>query len=59
MYEPKQVVMVYERPWWDGEMYEYSLESLTDEIVEIKRDRYCKVLSEDSYDFVVFVQQLV
>ena len=36
------------------------LENYIDEIIEIKQNRtYEKVLSEDSYDFVVFFNQVI
>ena len=46
--------------WWDDEIYEYGLKGLTDEIIEIKEKRlHDKVLSDESYDFVVYFNQLI
>ena len=46
--------------WWDDEMYEYGLKGLTDEIMEIKENRlYEKVLSDESYDFVIHFTQVI
>jgi hypothetical protein len=47
--------MIGPEKWWDGERYEYNLEALTKEILEIKEKRKGKMLSDDAYDFVVFV----
>ena len=44
--------------WWSGEVYDYTLQSLTDEIIEIKQARTRdKKLSDDSYDFVIYFNQ--
>ena len=46
-------------PWWSDEVYEYTLQGLTDEIIEIKQARVdSKPLSNDSYDFVVTFTQV-
>jgi len=46
--------------WWSGEVYEYTLQALTDEIIEKKQGRTLdKKLSEDSYDFVVHFNQVI
>ena len=46
--------------WWFGERYEYTLQSLTDEIIEIKKDRaVSKPLSDESYDFIVTLTQVI
>ena len=46
--------------WWSDEVYEYTLQALTDEIIEKKQGRTLdKKLSEDSYDFVVHFNQVI
>jgi len=47
--------------WWSDEVYEYgTLQTLTDEIMEIKQDRQRdKKLSDESYDFVIFFNQVI
>ena len=45
--------------WWSDEVYEYTLQALTDEIIEIKQSRAdSKPLSNDAYDFVITVTQV-
>ena len=45
--------------WWSSEVYEYTLQALTDEIIEIKQSRAdSKPLSNDAYDFVITVTQV-
>ena len=47
--------------WWSGEIYEYpTLQALTDEIIEVKQGRAgSKQLSDDSYDFVIHLTQVI
>jgi len=45
--------------WWSDEVYDYTLQALTDEIIEIKQARTSdKKLSDDSYDFVIYFNQV-
>jgi hypothetical protein len=53
--ERRMINAPIEPKWWDGELYEYNLESLVRDILEIKEKRNGKVLSSDSYDFIVFL----
>ena len=49
------------KKWWSEELYHYyTLQSLTDEIIEIKKDRaVSKPLSDESYDFIVTLTQVI
>ena len=47
-------------PWWSNEIYYYTFQALTDTIIENKQDRIeIKPLSDDSYDFVVTLTQVI
>jgi hypothetical protein len=42
--------------WWDDKIYVYNITAIEQEILENKKRRNAgKVLTDDSYDFVVFV----
>ena len=46
--------------WWYDQLWSYDLINLTDEIISIKTARKdIKVLSEESYDFVIHFSQVI
>ena len=46
--------------WWSELIWEYNLSALTDEIIKKKQDRTDgKKLSDDSYDFIIFFNQVI
>ena len=46
--------------WWYDQMWSYDLVALTDEIINIKKARKdLKTLSEESYDFVIHLSQVI